>query len=146
MGFWLNIWRAQKVDDLRDENENLKKLLRFSQDRVRVQEQLLGDANRREDELTELLSKILIAVGRVKVFEDQPVSTFAALPELVSMVVADHEDLEGRIDAVVEYLRSFGPDEVPVSAAELRAQVGRLLQGAEPQIVDLQGGTDIERE
>lgn len=145
MGFWLNIWRAQKTDDLREENEYLKSKLRFSQDRVRVQEQLLGDANKREDELVELLSKILIAVGRVKVFEDQPVSSFAALPELVSMVVTDHEDLEGRIDAVVEYLRSLDPAS-DTDGWVVRAQVGRLLQGAEPQIVDLQGGTDIKKE
>jgi hypothetical protein len=145
MGFWLNIWRAQKTDGLREENEYLKSMLKFSEHRVRVQEQILGDANKREDELVELLSKILIAVGRVKVFEDQPTSSFAALPELVSMVVTDHEDLEGRIDAVVEYLRSLDPAS-DIDGWAVRNQVGRLLQGAEPQIVDLQGGTDIEKE
>jgi len=101
----------------------------------------------------ELLGQLLIAVGRVQVLEDQPVSSFEGLPRLVSMVVDDHEDLEGRIQAVVEYLRGVdeellvaGPTETPVRVEDVRETVGKLLQGAEPQIVDLQGGNEMIKE
>lgn len=108
-------WRKSVEDSLRDE---LKEVRRILTDR----EKLLGD--------------ILIMVGRVKVFDGQPISSFALLPELVTMVVHDHEDLEGRIDAVVAYLRHLGPMEGESEA--IRQGVGKLLQGALPEIIDLQ--------
>lgn len=101
---------------------------------------LLG---KRLTEREELLGQIVIAVGRVQVLEGQPVSSFEGLPRLVSMVVDDHEELEGRIQAVVDYLKDL-PENVRTSA-EIQ-QVGRLLQGAEPEIVDLQGHNTTEED
>lgn len=126
---------AQRLADLRHE------CLQHDQEHLEVREHLEAVTTRLGAKLTareELLRQMIIAVGRVQVLKGQAVSTFEGLPRVVSMVVADHEDLESRIQAVVDYLRSFGPDETPVVAAELREQVGRLLQGAEPVIVDMQ--------
>lgn len=143
MGFWLSIWRAYWRDRQMIETkigELRAKANRAEAERVALREELLAQ--------DELLRQISIAVGRVKVIKDftSPGPPYGGLPELVAMVASDHDDLEGRIDAVADYLRSFGPDEVPVTAAELRTKVGQLIQGADPQIVDLQGGTDIKEE
>lgn len=153
IGNWLR--QRRKIGSLKREaaqrEARIKELAErlIEQDRVRIETDckhveirehleatvsLLGAKLRQREDL---LSQIVIAVGRVQVLEGQPVSSFEGLPRVVSMVVDDHEDLESRIDAVVEYLREIDPAEIP--AAAIRETVGRMLQGAEPEIVDLQG-------
>lgn len=143
MGFWLSVWRAYWRDRQvieKEIGELRAKADRAEAERVALKEELLAQE--------ELLRQISIAIGRVEVIRDHitPGPPYQGLPALVAMVASDHDDLERRIDAVAAYLRSFGPDEVPVTAAELRTQIGRLIQGAEPEIVALQGGNDIKEE
>ncbi len=83
-----------------------------------------------------LLEDLLVAVGRVKVYQGLPMPGFEALPELVASVVADHDEIEDRVTDAVDYLR--GLPEAVRTMHEFQ-QVGRLLQGDEPEIVDLQG-------
>lgn len=147
MGF--DIWRSRKTENLRKRlaaEQHRGHEIRQEYDRLlgehdwlkTVVESLRDELRRAERGLTgreKLLTDILIAVGRVKVFEDQPISSFGLLPELVSMVVTDHEDQEGRIDAVVAYLRHLGPMEGETET--IRQDVGKLLQGVDPEIIDL---------
>lgn len=96
----------------------------------------------------ELLRKIAIAVGRVELIKDEVGAEvrFSRLPELVALVASDHDDLEGRIDAVAQYLRKTDPAEISVTAGEIRESVGKLIQGSEPQIVDLRDSNDTKEE
>lgn len=77
-----------------------------------------------------------MAVGRVQVYQGLPMPGFGVLPELVASVVADHDEIEDRVTTVVDYIR--GLPEIVKTMHELQ-QIGRLLQGEEPEIVDLQG-------
>lgn len=152
MGFWSDIWYSGKQQVERAE-ARLEATLTAHADLHKRLDAMAEEIDWRKsvedslrDELKEvgriltgrekLLTDVLVAVGRVKVFDGQPISSFALLPELVSMVVSDHEDLEGRIDAVVAYLRHLGPMEG--ESETIRQDVGKLLQGAPPEIIDLQ--------
>lgn len=121
----------------------------------RVQRKRNAELSTRVEEQNAILRDIRIAIGRVEVLKGHVTegSPFSGLPDLVALVASDHDDLERRIDAVVEYLRwvgetlvERGPTEVPVRVQDVRETIGRLLQGADPEIVDLQGGTDIIKE
>lgn len=83
-----------------------------------------------------LLEEIRIAVGRVKVYSGVPLGGYAFLPEIVASVAADHDEIEDRVTAVVDYIR--GLPEAVRTMPELQ-RIGRLLQGDDPEIVDLQG-------
>lgn len=83
-----------------------------------------------------LLESLLVAVGRVKIYQGLPMPGFTALPELVASVVADHDEIEDRVTAAVDYLRNL--PETLRTMPEMQ-QIGRILQGDEPEIVDLQG-------
>jgi hypothetical protein len=83
-----------------------------------------------------ILEEIRIAVGRVKVYEGVHLGGHGLLPELVASLTADHDEIEDRVTVVVDYIRSL-PEAVRTTP-ELQ-QIGRLLQGDEPEIVDLQG-------
>lgn len=100
----------------------------------------------RVQHLEDLLTQISVAVGRVKVLEGMLDGRFESLPEVVGLVAADHDDLEGRIDAIVEYLKHLDMADWQIAWQDVRENVGKLLQGAEPEIVDLQGGIDIKEE
>lgn len=78
----------------------------------------------------------MVAVGRVKIYQGLPMPGFKALPELVASVVADHDEIEDRVTAVVDYLRAL--PEILRTMPEIQ-WIGRILQGDEPEIVDLQG-------
>ena len=84
----------------------------------------------------EIGESVLVAVGRVKVYQGLPMPGLHALPELVASVVADHDEIEDRVTAVVDLIRNL-PETVR-NSPEIQ-QIGRILQGDDPEIVDLQG-------
>jgi hypothetical protein len=84
----------------------------------------------------EILESVLVAVGRVKVYQGLPMPGLHALPELVASVVSDHDEIEDRVTDVVDYIRDL-PEAVRTMPEIQR--IGRILQGDDPQIVDLQG-------
>lgn len=145
MGFYLSIWRS-----IRRDQRHIKMLERRLQRRDERIERLIEEVGRlyeaqdrlqgKLDEAQGTIRDVRLAVGRVKVLEGHVDTGLRSLAELVAMVASDHDDLERRLDGIVAYLRSFGPDEVPVSAAEMRTAIGKIVQGAEPEIVDLQAG------
>lgn len=145
MAFYLSIWRAIRRDQhyikmlerrLQRRNERIDRLTEEVGRLCDVQDRLQD----RLDEARRTIRDVRIAVGSVKVLEGHVDTGLRSLAELVAMVASDHDDLERRLDAIVAYLRSFGPDEVPVTAAEMRTAIGKIIQGAEPEIVDLQAG------
>lgn len=93
-------------------------------------ERLQANLARRND----LLAQILLAVGRVGVFNGVPTSSIEGLPRLVALLASDHDDLDGRLTAVVDYVRSL-PEAVRYMP-EIQ-KIGQLIQGADPEVIDL---------
>lgn len=81
-----------------------------------------------------MLMEMLVAVGRVGVFEGVPTSRIDDLPQLVALLATDHDELEKRITAVVDYIRSL-PDDQRFS--EPVQKIGRIIQGTDLEIIDL---------